>query len=95
MKKKIESLLQEMIKRRNAKSSYAILPYKKQGIEEGRKFFKIIINDSAEAFVDKKTGEIFMAASWSKPAKWARGNVNSDQNGFECMDCFGYVKYLK
>ena len=43
-------------------------------IEIGRKYHKIIMvtesgSRSVHAFVDKKTGEMYMAASWKAPAK--------------------------
>ena len=43
-------------------------------IETGRKYHKIIMVTedgarSVHAFVDKKTGEVYMAASWKAPAK--------------------------
>ena len=43
-------------------------------IAEGRKYLKIMFKDSGggnsvHAFVDKKTGEVYMAASWKAPAK--------------------------
>ena len=52
-------------------------------IEEGRKYYKIISNDwddrandwrsgGVHAFVNKKTGEIYKAASWKSPAKHVR-----------------------
>ena len=43
-------------------------------IESGRKYHKIVMVTedgarSVHAFVDKKTGEVYMAASWKAPAK--------------------------
>ena len=43
-------------------------------IESGRKYHKIVMVTedgarSVHAFVDKKTGEMYMAASWKAPAK--------------------------
>ena len=43
-------------------------------IETGRKYHKIIMVTedgarSVHAFIDKKTGEVYMAASWKAPAK--------------------------
>ena len=49
----------------------------------GRKFFKIVYqtfdedenrfrNGSVHAFIDKKTGEVYKAASWQNPAKHVR-----------------------
>ena len=54
-------------------------------IYEGRKYYKIVQQDydtfqnrneyrdgSVHAFVDKKTGDVYKAASWNKPAKHVR-----------------------
>ena len=46
-------------------------------IESGRKYHKIVMFDSGNsrsvhAFVDKKTGEVYKAASWKAPAKHVR-----------------------
>ena len=46
-------------------------------IESGRKYHKIIMatedgSRSVHAFVDKKTGELYKAASWKAPAKGVR-----------------------
>ena len=46
-------------------------------IEEGRKYHKIVQTDTSgggavHAFVDKKTGELYKAASWRGPAKDVR-----------------------
>ncbi len=51
---------------------------------------------SVVAFVRKDTGEIFKPAGWSKPAKHARGNINSDQNGMEAVSASGtHIIYLR
>jgi hypothetical protein len=48
-------------------------------IEEGRKYHKIIMDAngsrSVHAFVDKKTGEVYKAASFKAPAKGVRFNL--------------------
>lgn len=44
-------------------------------IDTGRKYHKVImVNNqrSTHAFVDKKTGEVYKAASWKSPAKGVR-----------------------
>jgi len=46
-------------------------------IESGKKYHKVVFVDgggqrSAHAFVDKKTGEVYMSASWKQPAKGVR-----------------------
>ena len=48
--------------------------------EEGRKYFKIIMETdsgsrSVHAFVDKKTGEVYKPASFKAPAKIVRFNL--------------------
>ena len=54
-------------------------PYKFY-IESGRKYHKIIMETGAgsrsvHAFVDKKTGEVYKAASFKAPAKHVRFNL--------------------
>lgn len=48
-------------------------------IESGRKYHKIILNAagqrSVHAFIDKKTGSVYKAASWRGPAKGVRYNL--------------------
>mgnify|MGYP004011643835 FL=1 len=49
-------------------------------IEEGRKYHKIVMEyetgqKSVHAFVDKKTGELYKAASFKAPAKGVRFNL--------------------
>ena len=51
-------------------------PYKFH-IQEGRKYHKILMetnsqSESVHAFVDKKTGEVYKAASYKSPAKGVR-----------------------
>jgi hypothetical protein len=48
--------------------------------ESGRKYHKIIMIDngggrSVHAFVDRKTGSVYKAASWRGPAKGERCNL--------------------
>ncbi|AOV58803.1 hypothetical protein T040910_059 [Synechococcus phage S-CAM3] len=55
-------------------------PVYKFYIEEGRKYHKIIMETdggsrSVHAFVDKKTGEVYKAASFKAPAKHVRFNL--------------------
>ena len=45
----------------------------------GRKYVRVVRTDgnsrSAHCFVSMETGEVFMTASWKKPAKHARGTI--------------------
>ena len=79
-------------------------------IQEGRKYYKIIqqnfetynnFNDyrdgSVHAFVDKNTGEVYMAASWRAPAKHVRYDMriinerNYVHNPVNCDWAGGYL----
>lgn len=52
-------------------------------IEEGKRFAKITRTSwgqkSVHCFVEKSTGDIYKAATWSAPAKGVRGNINSEK----------------
>lgn len=54
-------------------------------ISEGERYIKVIVlwngNSNARSvfcFIGKETGDLYKAASWSKPAKGARGNIYSE-----------------
>ncbi|UPT95459.1 hypothetical protein J4G48_0040610 [Bradyrhizobium barranii subsp. apii] len=51
--------------------------------------YRILRDRSAFAFVDKATGDVLKAASWSKPAKHARGNVFDTHNGLAKIGPYG------
>lgn len=76
---------------------YKNLEPPKLTIQYGSKNAKIVRTDgqtSVAGFVDLKTGDVLKAASWRAPAKHARGNVFSDNNGMEAIDRNCFVKYL-
>ena len=72
-------------------------------IESGRKYHKIIMETgggsrSVHAFVDKKTGEVYKAASFKAPAKHVRYNlleINSREECFARADWAGGYLYMK
>ena len=71
--------------------------------KKGKKYIKITKvegstrtnSGSVEAFINMLTGDIYKSASCSAPAKHARGNLFSDDNGMEAIDLAGYVRYLR
>lgn len=83
-------------------------PYKFY-IESGRKYHKIIMETdggssrlgpsrSVHAFVDKKTGEVYKAASFKAPAKIVRYNLNIISSREECFaraDWAGSYLYIR
>ena len=72
-------------------------------IESGRKYHKLIMETgsgsrSVHAFVDKKTGDVYKAASFKAPAKGVRFNlcIMSDREWlFENADWAGSYLYIK
>tara|TARA_B100000965_G_scaffold392872_1_gene402944 strand:+ start:584 stop:979 length:396 start_codon:yes stop_codon:yes gene_type:complete len=41
-------------------------------MSQGKKYWKILHDNSVHAFVDRKTGEVYKPASWKSPAKHVR-----------------------
>ena len=82
-------------------------PVYKFVIEEGRKYYKIVMivpnqnrppSESVHAFVDKKTGDLYKAASFKAPAKHVRFNlcIISDREWLlEHADWAGGYLYMK
>lgn len=75
-----------------------LAPYKLT-IRKGKKYVKIIQNEhdnggSAWAFVNMHNGDILKPASWSAPAKHARGNIFDEHKGMKWMGVYG-AAYLK
>jgi len=72
-------------------------------IESGRKYHKLIMETgsgsrSVHAFVDKKTGDVYKAASFKAPAKHVRFNLLSITSREECFaraDWAGGYLYMK
>ena len=77
-------------------------PYKFY-IESGRKYHKLIMETgygsrSVHAFVDKKTGEVYKAASFKAPAKIVRYNLLMIESREECLkraDWAGGYLYIR
>ena len=72
-------------------------------IEEGRKYLKIMQTDTSDgravhAFVDKKTGELYKAASYKAPAKGVRFDlrlIKDREFVLENCDWAGGYLYMK
>ena len=71
-------------------------------IEEGRKYLKVVMDargsKSVHAFVDRKTGEVYKAASFKAPAKIVRYNlleINSREECFARADWAGSYLYIR
>ena len=65
-------------------------------VSKGRKYFKIVTENSVHCFVDVKNGNVFKPESWNKPAKHVRYNLLQDpQDCFNKCDWSGGYLYLR
>ena len=71
------------------------LPYNVE-VKKGRKYYKIITNNSVHAFVDVNNGDVYKPASWNKPAKHVRYNLlTNPQDCFNKCDWAGGYLYIR
>ena len=65
-------------------------------IKKGRKYYKVITDNSVHCFVDVKNGDVYKPASWNKPAAIPRYNllVNA-QDCFNNVDSNGGYLYIR
>ena len=73
------------------KADYNKYGYKsdfKVEIKKGRKYWKIITDNSVHCFVDVNNGDVYKPASWNKPAKHVRYNLLQDP-----QDCYNKVSW--
>ena len=65
-------------------------------VSKGRKYYKIITENSVHAFVDIKNGNVYKPASYNKPAIHVRYNLLQDaQDCFNKCDWSGGYLYLR
>ena len=57
-------------------------------IKKGRKYYKVITDNSVHCFVDVKNGDVYKPASWNKPAKHVRFNLLTNP-----QDCYNKVSW--
>jgi len=85
-----DALVDNFKQRNHGKIGRHDAPVYKFYIESGRKYHKLIMETdsgsrSVHAFVDKKTGEVYKAASWKAPAKIVRYNLLMIESREECF----------
>ena len=79
-----DALVDDFNRRHNSDRSYKFY------FDSGRKYHKIIMETesgsrSVHAFVDKKTGDVYKAASFKAPAKGVRYNLLRIESREECL----------
>lgn len=63
--------------------------FKNIQLHKGRKYIKVEVGGSAFCFIDKTNGDVLKPASWSAPAKHARGNIFDNSNGLKYVGPYG------
>ena len=63
------------------------LPYNVE-VKKGRKYYKVLTDNSVHCFVDVKNGNVFKPESYNKPAKHVRYNLLQDP-----QDCYNKVTW--
>ena len=83
---------------------YLIANYNERGynselevtINKGRKYWKVITDNSVNCFVDVNNGDVYKPASWNKPAAIVRYNLLTNaQDCFNKVDCCGGYLYIR
>jgi hypothetical protein len=88
----------------NKLKDYIINDYQRKGynsefnvtVSKGRKYWKVITDNSVHCFVDKLLGHVYKPASYNKPADIIRYNLLTDpQTCFDKCDWSGGYLYLR
>lgn len=74
------------------KKNYNMLTWKDYEINHGKRFDKVIHENSVYCFVEKKTGDIYKPSSWSVAAKGVRANL-FDKDSWKKTDVVGAWLY--
>ena len=65
-------------------------------IKKGRKYWKVITDNSVHCFVDVKNGDVYKPASWNKPAAIVRYNLlDNPEIVYERCDWAGGYLYIR
>ena len=73
---------------------YPNIPRDRFVVQWLQKRVRIMHGSSAHTFIDIATGDVLKPASWSTPAKHARGNIYDEHSGLKWMGPSGPA-YLK
>jgi len=63
-------------------------------VKRGKRWYKIVRNDSVYCFIESGTGDIYKSASWAKPAKGVRASI-FDKDSFKNADPYGSWLYRR
>ena len=65
-------------------------------VKKGKKYFKVITENSVHCFVDINNGNVYKPASWNKPAAIVRYNLlDNPQDCYNKCDWSGGYLYIR
>lgn len=85
---------QEIMRKHWEIQGYIHVPVPILTAEIGKRYVKVIRENSVHCFVDLTNGDVLKAASFKMPAKHARGNIFNDDHGVGAMSPYG-ANYLR
>lgn len=99
-----DSIIAHYVKQLNIKSCAGKMDDKVFTITNGRKYAKVVStysdgnHNSVFCFIDRKTGDVYKAATWKSPAKHVRYTITDEESAQELAhksDAYGSFLYMR
>jgi len=99
-----DNIIAHYVKNLNIKSSAGEMADKVFTITNGRKYAKVVStysdgnHSSVFCFIDRKTGDVYKAATWKAPAKHVRYTITDEESAQELAhksDAYGSFLYMR
>lgn len=100
----VDNIIAHYVKNLNIKSSAGEMADKVFTITNGRKYAKVVSSNkggnhnSVFCFIDRKTGDVYKAATWKAPAKHVRYTLTDEESAQELAhksDAYGSFLYMR
>lgn len=100
----VDNTIAHYVKSLNIKSCAGEMADKVFTITNGRKYAKVISSDASGnqnfvfCFIDRKTGDVYKAATWKSPAKHVRYTITDEESAQELAhksDAYGSFLYMR
>lgn len=100
----VDNVIAHYVKNLNIKSSAGKMADKVFTITNGRKYAKVVStysdgkHSSVFCFIDRKTGDVYKAATWKSPAKHVRYTITDEESAQELAhksDFCGSFLYIR
>lgn len=100
----VDNIIAHYVQQINIKSSAGGMADKVFTITNGRKYAKVVSSNkggnhnSVFCFIDRKTGDVYKAATWKAPAKHVRYTLTDEESAQELAhksDAYGSFLYMR